>query len=712
MNKTAAVSFFNSGGRLSVMFLFASAMSLLLWSGCTSSSRLGSDGGDLDAELNPSSLESEDSESTPEVADASDSDIEEELADDENSQVSKQAANQQDDELDDAIEPEPEPVAPKPFAQAPEKPAPQVIAQDLSGASSGEVATIASLDFRGNEAGGTVVITADRPLSFQTRRSGDSQVIVEIPNSVLPKKFQRPYDTREFSSPISAINAYQKPGSTISRVVVQLRDPIELSVSTEGTSLLMMPGGLMKTSAASQVAPSQKSGGATNPDDGDAIQLDSQVPVAQDSTAGGRTPGLMQARSLDDFLNGRIAYTGRPISIQVREADVREVFNFIAEESGLNILLSEDVAGKVTLKLRKIPWDQALVVLMQSKNLGYVRQGNILRIAAISSIRKEVDTTRELIESQKALQSLKTKVVPVSFAQANALLVSIRDFLSPRGKVQTDVRTNTIIVTDIPENIERVVAVVKRLDTPTPQVLIEGRIVEFSEQASEVIGFDWNYSVDGYQFATTLGGTSTGAMGVRRDRPIFNNSFGSLTAQLALLETDTKVKVLSAPRILAMNNEAADINQTLSIPVQQAVIGGIGGAAQVTFVYRDVTLLLNVTPQVSNSGSILMNINIQRQFLGAAPNNNAPPPINSRSARTRVLVRNGDVAVIGGIYQSDTSEGSTGVPWLSKIPILGMLFKNINNISSKNELVIFLSPKILQSDNRVTAATAQPSDIQ
>jgi type IV pilus assembly protein PilQ len=677
---------------------------------CTSSSRLGGEGGDLDAELSDTSDAAEDADDALAADDSSDDQVE-------TSDGSSQQAATEDELDEDPVETQQD--NPPPVAEAeptPEVAAAEVVAEnseapEVVAPSDGNPATVTGLDFKGNDSGGTLVVSADKPLSFQTRRSGDSQFIIEIQDVVLPRKFQRPYDTKEFPTPISGINAYQKKGSNVARIVVQLREAVDLNVTPDGNNLLMMPSGAVSsaTIAGGQDSAQEPSQDASSTSETESSlqtnESHSATPSAESNTvAVGESKSMLQSRTLDDFLNGRVRYVGRPISIQVKDADLREIFNFIAEESGLNILLSEDVTGRVTMKLRKIPWDQALVVLMQSKGLGYVRQGSILRIAPLSTIRKEVDNTRELLDSQKALQPLKVKVYPVSYALAQTLAGSVRDFLSTRGKIQADARTNTLLITDIAENIDRTMAVLRRLDTPTPQVLIEGRIVEFSTEANLAIGFDWNYTVDGYSVATNLGYNSGGTMTVNDGRKnLFSGGFGALTARLSLLESETKAKVLSAPRILALNNEAADITQTQSIPIPQAIIGG-AGPAQVSFTYRDVNLALNVTPQVSNNGSILMQISIQRQFLGAAIGT-SPPPVNSRSARTRVIVRNGDVAVIGGIYQSDSQEGVTSVPWLSKIPLLGAFFKTSNKTSNRNELVIFLSPRILEADNRMAGGS-------
>lgn len=690
-----------------VVFFLTSVVS------CTSSSRLGGEGGDLGSEL------------SSETASADDESLDDAL---DNSDEATQASNE--DELDEEPAEEQQEPPPPAVAEAEPTPPPPVeevaetapVQEGVTVPSDGSPATVTGLDFKGNDSGGTLVVSADKPLSFQTRRSGDSQFIIEIQDVVLPRRFQRPYDTKEFPTPISGINAYQKKGSNVARIVVQLREAVDLSVTPDGNSLLMMPSGAVTAATiassqdGTQEAPPADSGVEANAEAESSMQSSESTSAAptneaQASPSSNESKSVLQSRTLDDFLNGRVRYVGRPISIQVKDADLKEIFNFIAEESGLNILLSEDVAGRVTMKLRKIPWDQALVVLMQSKGLGYVRQGSILRIAPLSTIRREVDSTRELLDSQKALQPLKVKVYPVSYALAGTLSGSIRDFLSSRGKVQSDTRTNTLIITDIAENIDRAMAVLRRLDTPTPQVLIEGRIVEFSTEASLAIGFDWNYTVDGYSVATNLGYNGAAAMNINDGRKsLFGGGFGALTARLSLLESETKAKVLSAPRILALNNEAADITQTQSVPIPQSTLSA-GGPAQITFNYRDVSLSLNVTPQVSNNGSILMQMAITRQFLGASLGGANAPPINSRSARTKVIVRNGDVAVIGGIYQSDSQDGATSVPWLSKIPLIGALFKNYNTSTNRNELVIFLSPKILEADNKIAAGSSQTQEL-
>jgi len=576
---------------------------------------------------------------------------------------------------------------------------------------SGAPARLTGLDFKANENGGTVVIKTDKAVSYSTRKNTKTnQLVIELPNTVIAKKFQRPYDTKEFNSPIGSINAYQAQDS--GRVVIQLREAVEPGISQSGNIIKIAGSATVSTaneesSPATEDLPTAKVREKVSENDDEDINTSSTA-LKEDSA--------IQKSSVDDFAFGSSSkFYGRPISLELKDADIRDVFAFISEESGLNIVIGDDVTGKVTLKLRKIPWDQALMVLLQSKQLGYVRQGKILRISTLATLQKESDAAKGVLDAQRLLEPLHVQVFPISYGIVTDLEAQTKDFLSPRGKSRSDKRTNNLVVTDIDENLARIKALVKRLDTQTPQVIIEAKVIEARESFTRIMGVNWNFtgnqtdtgmtnSTGQPVFITPNASTTAPSQGFLNAGFSLGqlDVFGNLTASLSLLETEGLAKVLSAPRIVTLDRQEADISQSSNIPYITTTLAATAtGSApvqtnQVGFV--TVKLELKVKPQITVDGSVIMDLDVIRQFADPVIVAGSPPQVNSREAKTQVLVENGDTIVIGGIYQSDTTDATTGIPWLMNIPVLGWLFKNKTVQRDKNELVIFLTPRILNRD--------------
>lgn len=547
-------------------------------------------------------------------------------------------------------------------------------------------ANITDLKFKSNETGGTVIIQADKPLNFTTRTNPDlHQFVIEVDNANLPNRLKRSLNTKDIKGSVGAIDAYQNPGSTTARFVIQLREGVgEPTVQNEGTSLLVVANST-SSAEAHEVAENGEGGGV------EAVE--------------GK---ILPSSSLTEFLAGNTKFYGKKISIETNNMDIRDALSFITEESGVNMVISEDVKGAVSLKLRQVPWDQALVVIMKAKKLGYTRQGNVLRIAPLQDLKAEEDDATKLQQARRNIEPLKVRMFPVSYAKVDELEKKIKDFLGDRGKVVGDVRTNALVVTDIEENLERAAKLIASLDTQPPQVLIEGKIVEASEDFTRNIGVNWGAT----GAPIKLGSTKRGPVNMNPSFSVnptastvgnFNlnlsigtlDVFGTLSAALALSEQESQVKIISSPRIMAMTNEKADISQTTEVPVRQVTQNGT--ATQETFQFKPLTMKLEVTPQVTADGSVIMKVSVNRQFQGAEVSSAGQGAfaVNSREANTRVLVKNGQTAVIGGIYQSDATNGENGVPYLREIPVLGYLFKTKSTKTQKQELLVFLTPRIL-----------------
>jgi type IV pilus assembly protein PilQ len=433
-----------------------------------------------------------------------------------------------------------------------------------------------------------------------------------------------------------------------------------------------------------------------------------------------------KATELDKDL--RKKYKGRKVSLDFKDADIHNIFRLIAEVSNLNIVTSEDVKGKITIRLVSVPWDQALDVILSTKNLAKIEEGNVIRITTAQTVEKERKAKQEeekiLVEelkSQERLEDLVPLTLWVNYASAEDLQKLIKEkeekgegLLSARGSVKADKRTNTLIVRDTRANLDKIQRLIKELDSPTPQVLIEARIVQASTTFSRTLGVQWGgsynqtgggrwtWSASGYDLSTgsvspflvnfpaSTANIPAGAFGV---------SFGKLTGnlvnldlRLSLGEQDGETKVIARPKLATLDYQKAYIKQGEKIPYETVSQGG----TQVQFI--DAVLLLEVTPHVTPDGSIKMTVKITRDARGSFRSAiSGVPSIDNREASTEVLVKDGETLVIGGIYESRMTLTERGIPWLMQIPILGWLFKNQETESVQNELLVFITPTIIKA---------------
>ncbi|MCB0349100.1 MAG: AMIN domain-containing protein [Bdellovibrionales bacterium] len=548
---------------------------------------------------------------------------------------------------------------------------------------SGPKANVTKLDFLANQNGGTIVITTDNPVTYTTRSNPDSkQFVIEIPNANLPKKFQRPYNTNEFKGAIGLFQGYQNPDGNVARFVVQMDKDGEPLVQQEGNSIMIIASGAIASTDDGMSAPAPEM----------SAEVTATTDVSAEDQSYASNDQAMSSKNIEDFLSGNTEFYGRKINIEVKDWEIRDVFDFIAEQSGLNIVLAEEVQGKISLKLREVPWDQALFVVMQSKQLGYKRQGNIVRVAPLASLRAETDAAKQVLDSQRLLQPMQVKIIPVSYAKARDLENQVKDFLTPsRGKAKADERTNALVITDIPEVIEKVMELVKNLDTETPQVLIEAKIVEAKESFSRNIGVNWQTGNNVTGSSGDVGSTVAAGLDTFIGSITFGKAGSGFLSTFRVLEKEDMLKVLSSPRILGLNNVTSKIEQTSDIPIQKT--DNVNGSITTTTTYIPVSLILEVTPQITSQGSVIMGLKLTREFVGAVEGDGRP--IFKRKANTTVVVNNGETAVVGGIYQSDQRNLDEGVPLLSKIPVLGYLFKRESRDLEKNELMMFVTPRIM-----------------
>lgn len=408
------------------------------------------------------------------------------------------------------------------------------------------------------------------------------------------------------------------------------------------------------------------------------------------------------------FLSGaERTYTGEPISLNLKDADIKDVLRTFAQLTGLNMAIDPGITGSVTVDFVDVPWDQALDIILRQNGLSYVLEGNVMRIGTLSRLAAEAQATRALQEEEKLNVPLTTVSFKLSYARAGDVMALLSQIASPRGRLIVDTRTNQLIITEIPGYLQTMRNLIDSVDVPTRQVLIEARIVETSKRFLQQYGFVWGFrgSLD------PALGTGTGLVFPNRvdvvggpfafgpGNPVLAFSLGdvlggfSLDVALNAAESEGLVRIVSAPRVVTQDNTAAQIQSGLQIPFQTRV------NFTTTISYVDATLNLSVVPQITESGTVIMDIAVQKNepATGLAIEGAAGTPIQTRQARTRLMVRDGGTSVIGGIYQASDNNAQSRLPFLHQIPVLGNLFKTHNIQNSHDELLIFITPRILRT---------------
>ena len=428
----------------------------------------------------------------------------------------------------------------------------------------------------------------------------------------------------------------------------------------------------------------------------------------------------------DDLVVGETRYAGRRISLDFQQADISNVLRLIAEVSGFNIVIGEGVKSKVTMKLVSVPWDQALDMILKMNGLGKIRQGNILWIDTLANIAKQEDEEARAKDAKTKAEDLVDRVFYIRNIQATELMTALRQNLSPRGLMQISQGTNALIVRDTETKMAVLKQLIEGLDLEVPQVQIEARIVQADTIYSRGLGVQWgiqnsDFGPNSFSAVGNLTGpfapvAGTGGTTIPRDFlvnlpaqvaglpsvPGIGYTFGKLAPGFALDlrlsagELLGLAKIIAAPKITTLDKREAKISQGESIPFQTTSLQG----TQTTFV--DANLELNVTPQITSRDpkemgkQIMMRVRATRNAVGAR-SNPAGPSIDRREANTQVIVRDGETMVIGGVFIDTQNNNVNGVPYLSRIPVLGWLFKNKTESISKQELLIFLTPSIVKA---------------
>jgi len=583
--------------------------------------------------------------------------------------------------------------------------------------------------------------------AYSLAPASNGHLRLELRGTILPTSLARTLDVTAYRGPLRTITGSQDTNRGTAVLEIDRATDAQGTVSVEGSTLVWSfpvptsnlappPVAQLHLDGHEQVG---KDGGAVRhvvtvareeaPPDTPRIErsIHDEDPVIE--TASGGAAGF--AASASSVL-AQQRYAGRRIDIDLKDADVHNVLRLLADTGHVNIVTADDVSGTITIRMRNVPWDQVLDVVLQAKGLGMVRQGNLIRVALLAQLQKEREFRLAQQKQEYELTPLETRLIPISYAQAGELQARAKELLSPRGSLAVDERTNVLIARDIPANLNYVEELIRSLDTQTAQVLIEARIVEATSRYLRDVGIQWggdvtfgpstanptgvafpssvsaaggNYdnntpttglspfarTVAVPNFAVNLpaavGTGAGGALGMAFGS--INNTF-NLGVRLSAAESSGLVRIVSAPRILVLDNRDARINQGTLIPYSQVSALGV----QTTF--QEAKLQLLVRPHVTAEGSVAIHVKLNRDEpdfnqTGA----NGAPTILKREAETDLLVMDGHTAVIGGIYTRNTGRNLDQVPFFGDIPILGLLFQRRRANDVRGELIIFLTPHIV-----------------
>jgi type IV pilus assembly protein PilQ len=497
---------------------------------------------------------------------------------------------------------------------------------------------------------------------------------------------------------IRAVRAVRDGGDTLLRIFAKPESTIR--VVPQGAGKIVI--------AASGVLPIEEVRAQMDPD---AVAPESETPP--------KAKDELSEEDFARFLGDQPKYTGRLISLDLQETDIDNALRIIAEVSNLNIIASEDVTGKVTLRLIDVPWDQALDVILKTNGLDKVQEGNVVRIAPVDRLRAEREALKQAKQAEEDLEELKVKFLRVSYAKAAELKPLVDGVISERGLVGYDERTNQLIVKDIERGLKNVVQLVTKLDLRTPQVLLETQIVEANRSLLRDLGSEFGFSYvqspqtgnatgsnfpNSVQFGTAV---SNPAAGLANSVSLLLGSADgtkSLTQVVTALESEGTVRIVSRPAVATTNNTPAIIKSIEKIRIrlpqggvsvatgQGASAAGQGQTATETI---DIGIVLTVTPQASPDYFVLMDIDAKSSTLGTNSVDGIPSEVE-RSARSSVLVSSGQTFALGGIYKTTDQTNLGGLPFFKDLPVFGHVFRRLNTENRDEELLFFLTPRIVE----------------
>ncbi|MBL0225577.1 MAG: type IV pilus secretin PilQ [Geobacteraceae bacterium] len=565
-----------------------------------------------------------------------------------------------------------------------------------------ELPTVEMIDFQVVENISRVAVKVKGDVTVEQPVKSPGFVTLTVKNAGLSKQLQRSLETKSFISPVLRITPLlvktRKGTDTKIRIAMRAAAPFVFRQESdmifvdfknpEGLSADKLPSAFMDAKAPS--ARPVKNGNAKE------NELASEIAPVMDAPV----------RSAD----GARVYKGRKVTLEFADAEVRKIFQLLSEVSNKNFVLGDDVTGTISIKLVNVPWDQAMDIILDTKGLDKREDGNIIIIKGKGKFKSQADEDLELKRAQSKAIELKTELFNINYSDIGAIVTQLEKIKTPdRGVITPDIRTNKIIAKDIPQALDDMRRLINQLDVPEKQVMIEARIVEATSTFTRSLGVNWGLHYrDGMgsfmginQLDTSFGGQAStpaptsglsgqsgGAMGI---------SFGTLTSNISLdlrlnaAASAGLIKIVSTPKVATLNNKTAKITQGQQVPYTSST------SDKVETKFVEAALSLEVTPHINANGTIGMKIDAKNDSVGQATGGSTAPAINKKQATTEMLLRDGETTVIGGIYVDSDNESDDGVPYLMDIPFLGKLFKSNLKTKVKTELLIFITPRILNT---------------
>ncbi len=549
--------------------------------------------------------------------------------------------------------------------------------ENFSGPVVERVDSIDGLDFRRGPMGeGRIIFDLSSANIVTDMRQEGGRVIVDFPDTQLAAKLQRRLDVMDFGTPVQFIDAIS---------------------NKRGTKVIIQP--------------------ATQEFEQLAYQSDNMFTVELKP---------MSKEDIEANRKAKFGYIGEKLSLNFQDIEVRSVLQLLADFTDLNIVVSDSVQGKLTLRLKNVPWDQALDIILQTKALGKRQAGNVIMIAPAEEIANRERIELEGMKQKTELAPLRTEYFQANYAKASELAALLQSdeggMLSDRGSVSVDDRTNTLLINDTVDQLSDIRALVHRLDVPIRQVLIESRIVIASDNFNRDIGVRWGLNRntvnsdnpggegEGFAFSGNAQGISDLINGDGVEAGRFNVNlaaagnagtlgialaklpFGTLLElELSAMQAEGNGEVISSPRVITANQHEAYIEQGVEIPFLEA---SSSGATAVSF--RKAVLGLTVTPQITPDDRIVMDLQVNKDTVGQIFS--GIPSIDTREVSTQVLVDNGETVVLGGVYEQTKIQSVTLVPFFGHLPLIGKLFQRNNGTDDKSELLVFVTPKIIKEN--------------
>jgi type IV pilus assembly protein PilQ len=555
------------------------------------------------------------------------------------------------------------------FTTAAEKPATTTTAQTAAGVN------ILNLDFRrGSKGEGRVELTLADPNTAVDMVKRGKQVIVTLKNSALSEDLERRLDVIDFATPVQTVDAFNH-GSDVRMIISAISDFDHIAYQAD-----------------------------------EKLTIDVKPIIKKEEPETARR---------------KFGYTGERLSLNFQNIEVRAVLQLIADFTGINMVTSDTVSGNLTLRLKNVPWDQALDIVLKTKGLAKRESGNVMLIAPTEEIaareKLELEASKQIVE----LAPLINETVQVNYAKASDLAALIQSkektFMSARGSINIDQRTNKLLVQDTAENVDLIIALVEELDIPIRQVLIESRIVLASNQFTRELGVKFGVSsetISGSRSITTSGSLNAaddynrlGAVPPLDERlnvnlPAVSSSAGSiglaiaklpfgtlLDLELSAAQAEGKSETVSSPKVITADQQEAIIESGQEIPYQEA---SSSGATSVAF--KKAVLSLKVTPQITPDDRIVMDLIVNKDSPDFGNLVQGVPPINTQNVETQVLVDNGETVVLGGVYEQTKTKSIDRIPFFGDLPLVGGLFRSKTETNDKQELLIFVTPKLLKED--------------